>query len=67
MRIYLSAPLFTQVERRWNRLLGSALRERVQGAEVILPQDLTFGDSFNQTADFPRIFRVATMVCAAEP
>jgi len=56
MKIYLSAPLFTQVERRWNRLLGSALQERIQGAEIVLPQDMTFDDAFNQAVDFPHIF-----------
>ena len=56
MRIYLSAPLFTQRERVWNRMLAGALCEQVVGAEVMLPQDFKFGTSYNQQADFPRIY-----------
>ena len=57
MKIYISAPLFTQVERRWNRMLAGALKKRMQGAEVILPQDLKFSNSFNRQGDFPLLFR----------
>lgn len=57
MKIYLSAPLFTQVQRRWNRLLATGLEERIAGAEVILPQDFKFGQSYNNPKDFPKIFR----------
>jgi len=57
MKIYLSAPLFTQVERKWNRMLAAALEERIEGAEVILPQDFKFSDSFNRPQDFPKLFR----------
>jgi nucleoside 2-deoxyribosyltransferase len=56
MKIYLSAPLFTQVERRWNRMLAGALEEHIEGAEVILPQDFKFSDSFNRAEDFPQLF-----------
>lgn len=57
MKIYLSAPLFTQVERRWNRMLATALQERIAGAEVILPQDLKFDDAYNRPSDFSDLFR----------
>lgn len=57
MKIYLSAPLFTQVQRRWNRMLAAGLEERIAGAEVILPQDFKFGQSLNNPKDFPKIFR----------
>lgn len=57
MKIYLSAPLFTQVQRRWNRLLATGLEQRIAGAEVILPQDFKFGQSYNNPKDFPKIFR----------
>ncbi len=57
MKIYLSAPLFTQMERRWNRLLAQGLEERIEGAEVILPQDFKFGQSYNDPRDFPSIFQ----------
>jgi nucleoside 2-deoxyribosyltransferase len=57
MKIYLSAPLFTQVQRRWNRMLARALEKRITGSQVILPQDFKFGQSYNDPQDFPRIFR----------
>jgi nucleoside 2-deoxyribosyltransferase len=57
MKIYLSAPLFSQVERRWNRMLAAGLMKHIQGAQVVLPQDFKFGESFNQATDFPMLFR----------
>ena len=57
MKIYLSAPLFTQVERRWNRLVAQGLERRIAGAEVILPQDFRVGSSFNKRSDFPHLFK----------
>ena len=57
MRIYLAASLFSQVERRWNRALARGLEERIVGAQVLLPQDFQFGQSYNNPKDFPRIFR----------
>ncbi len=56
MKIYLSGPLFTEAQRRWNRELARRLTERIKGAQVILPQDFKFGESFNDPRDFPRIF-----------
>jgi nucleoside 2-deoxyribosyltransferase len=44
------------VERRWNRMLAAGLEQRIAGAEVILPQDFKFDQSYNRPADFPRIF-----------
>lgn len=58
MKIYLSAPLFTQQERVWNRMLARELGRQVAGAEVILPQDFKFGDSYNRPEHFPEIYRV---------
>ncbi len=57
MKLYLSGPLFTQAERLWNRELAAALRERIAGVEIFLPQDLKFGSSYNDPRDFPKIFR----------
>jgi len=57
VKIYLSGPLFTQVQRRWNRLLAAGLEKSIENAQVILPQDLKFGPSLNSRRDFPRIFR----------
>ena len=56
MKIYLSAPLFTQVERRWNRQLAAALEDHIAGAEVILPQDFKFHGSFNKPQNFRLIY-----------
>ncbi len=57
MRIYLSGPLFTQAERRWNRRLAEALEQRIAGAHVILPQDFKVGASYNVPQHFARIFK----------
>ena len=56
MKIYLSAPLFSQIERRWNRRLAAALEEKISGCEVLLPQDFKVGASYNQPAHYDRIF-----------
>ena len=56
MKIYLSAPLFTQPERRWNRRLAAGLEDRIPGCEVILPQDLKIGGAYNRPEDFQHIF-----------
>lgn len=58
MNIYLSAPLFTQMERKWNRMLAAELEKRVEGARIILPQDFTVCNAFNRPKDFPRLFRM---------
>ncbi len=57
MKVYLSGPLFTEAQRRWNRALAQELEKRIEGAEVILPQDFKFDHSYNDPADFPQIFR----------
>jgi nucleoside 2-deoxyribosyltransferase len=57
MVIYLSAPLFTQVERRWNRELGGLLENGIPGARVILPQDFKVRQRYNDPRTFPDIFR----------
>ena len=56
MKIYLSAPLFTQLERRWNRMLAAALEGSIAGAEVILPQDFRVGVKFNDRKQFRKLF-----------
>ncbi|NLW51380.1 MAG: nucleoside 2-deoxyribosyltransferase [Candidatus Brocadiaceae bacterium] len=57
MEIYLSAPLFTQEQRRWNRLVARGLEKRIAGARVVLPQDYRVHSSFNKRTDFPHLFR----------
>lgn len=56
MRIYLSAPLFTQVERRWNRQLAKLLEDRIPDAEVLLPQDIKIEGAFNRPQNFRHIY-----------
>jgi len=56
MKVYLSAPLFSQIERRWNRRLAAALQERLPGCEVLLPQDFKVGSAYNRPEDFQRIY-----------
>jgi nucleoside 2-deoxyribosyltransferase len=57
VNIYLSGPLFTQAERRWNRRLARELEERIAGARVLLPQDFKVGSSYNNPKDYAHIFR----------
>jgi nucleoside 2-deoxyribosyltransferase len=56
VKIYLSAPLFTQAERRWNRRLGEELERCIEGAEILLPQDFKVGSSYNVPQHFSKIF-----------
>ncbi len=56
MKVYLSAPLFSQVERRWNRALARGLEERIADAEVLLPQDFKVEHVYNDPRDFQHIF-----------
>ena len=57
MQIYLSGPLFTQGQRRWNRTLARGLEQRIAGARVVLPQDYRVDSSFNRRTDFPHLFK----------
>ena len=56
MRIYFSAPLFTQMERRWNRQVAAGIEKSIAGAYVILPQDFKFDDAYNSARTFPHLF-----------
>ncbi len=56
MVVYLAAPLFTQVERRWNRELARLLEERVEGLEVVLPQDYRVDGRFNDRQRLEELF-----------
>ncbi len=61
MVIYLAAPLFSQIERRWNRelarLLADRLRERAVELEVILPQDFRVRGRYNDRKRFEALFK----------
>jgi len=57
LTLYLSAPIFSQSERRWNRLLAGHLTEAIKDCRVLLPQDITVSGRFNDRRHFPIIFR----------
>jgi len=56
VRIYLAAPLFSQVERLWNRKLGRELEQAVPDSQVVLPQDFRVGDKYNDRSAFKKLF-----------
>ena len=56
MRIYLSGPLFTQVERQWNRRLATALEKHIPDTEVFLPQDIKFEGAYNRPEHYQHIY-----------
>ena len=45
MKIYLAAPVFSQMERQYNRRLSEKLSALLPRSEVILPQDFRVGPS----------------------
>jgi len=60
MKIYLAAPVFSQVERRHNRRLAKKLAEALPRSEVVLPQDFRVGQggrSFNDRRHFQALHR----------
>jgi nucleoside 2-deoxyribosyltransferase len=57
LKIYLSAPVFSQLERRWNRELAARLTRAIKDAEVVLPQDFKIAGRYNDRRHFPAIFR----------
>jgi len=60
VRIYLAAPLFSQVERVWNRRLARGLEAAVPDCEVVLPQDFRVGIKFNDRRQFGKLFKQCT-------
>jgi nucleoside 2-deoxyribosyltransferase len=56
MVVYLAAPLFTQVERRWNRELARLLEERIDGLKVVLPQDCRVDGRYNDRRRLEELF-----------
>jgi len=56
VKLYLASPLFSQHERQWNRTLAAALTGALPGWEVVLPQDLRVGGSYNDRARFEELF-----------
>jgi nucleoside 2-deoxyribosyltransferase len=60
VRLYLSAPIFTQAQRQWNRRLAAALEETFPGAAVRLPQDFRVEGRYNDPRTFASIYRRCT-------
>lgn len=58
MRVYFAASLFTQVERKWNRMLAEALEQAMPGLEVILPQDFKPAGKYNDDRHYGALFRM---------
>ena len=58
--VYFAAPLFSQVQRRWNRTLARAVEEALPGTKVFLPQDIKVGGRFNDRRHFGPIFKALT-------
>ncbi len=58
MRIYWAASLFTQIERKWNRMLATALADIVPDLEVILPQDFKPSGKYNDGRHYGTLFRM---------
>lgn len=58
MIVYLASPIFTQVERLWNRRLAEFLERALgEGSRVVLPQDFRERKRFNARETYPHLFR----------
>jgi len=57
MRVYWAAPVFTQVQRAWNRTMANCLRRTVPNLCIILPQDFRPQGRFNDPRTYGEIFR----------
>ena len=58
MKIYLTAPVFSQVERQYNRRLAARLDELMPRSEIVLPQDFrTAGARFNDRRHLESLYR----------
>ena len=58
MKIYFAAPVFSQVERQYNRRLAARLGELMQRSEIVLPQDFrAIGAKFNDPEHLPSIYK----------
>lgn len=55
--IYLSAPLFSQLQRRWNRELAGLIETAIRDCRVVLPQDFKVEGRYNDRRTFSVIYR----------
>ena len=58
MRIYFAAALFTQIERKWNRMLADALRELMPTLDIVMPQDFKTAGKYNDSRHYGALFRM---------
>ncbi|MDR1533629.1 MAG: nucleoside 2-deoxyribosyltransferase [Planctomycetota bacterium] len=58
MRVYFASALFTQVEKRWNRLLAESLIRAMPGLIVVLPQDFKVAGKYNDPRHYGALFRM---------
>lgn len=58
MRIYLAASLFTQVERKWNRMLTEALKAQLPDLDIVMPQDFKTAGKYNDSRHYGALFRM---------
>jgi Nucleoside 2-deoxyribosyltransferase len=58
MRIYFAAALFTQIERKWNRMVSEALGKLLPTAEIIMPQDFKPAGKYNDDKHYGALFRM---------
>ena len=58
MRIYFAASLFSQVERKWNRMLAAALRELMPDLDIVMPQDFKTAGKYNDSRQYGALFRM---------
>ncbi len=57
MRVYIAAPLFSQMQRQWNRELAECLKTAFPGAIIVLPQDFRPAGCFNDARHYRALFR----------
>lgn len=58
MRVYFAASLFSQAERRWNRLLTGAIARVLPDFQPILPQDFKVAGKYNDPRHYGTLFRM---------
>ncbi len=58
MRIYFAASLFTQVERKWNRLLADELKRLMPDLDIVMPQDFKTAGKYNDSRHYGALFRM---------
>ncbi len=58
MRIYFAASLFTQIERKWNRMMAEALQRLMPDLDIVMPQDFKTAGKYNDERHYGALFRM---------